>query len=159
MERSFILSIAILISFQDFLNEWVWNPMWTIYVLLAILISDLFFGVALSFKRHQGFSTRKFKIWILTCFGFIFILGATYNFPRINDALYFPMISPVLVVISRCFYLLMLFETCVSAGKNLVLLGGIKGRVAEWFTRYVDTGKNRVEAILKEQIDQIGNDK
>lgn len=158
MERNFALLIVVFLSYQDFLNEWIWSPFWTIYVLLAILFADLCSGLALSLKRGEGFSTKKFTTWILTCFGFFFVLGVTFNFPKINEALFFPTLSPLLVVVSRCFYLLMLFNTLASTGKNMVLVGALKGNIGLFFLRYIDTYKNKAEDVLTKQFQEIGSD-
>lgn len=88
-------------------------------------------------------------------FGFLFMLGVGYNFPRVNDVLGWPALSPLLTGIVRLLYLLMLTNTIISAGKNLTLVGAISGKVGEFFIKYIDTYKNRVEDIMVKQVKQI----
>lgn len=155
MEKGFFLIVVTFLSFEQWLDQYVWHPWWTIYVLLLSMAADLLSGVALSIKRGEHFSTRKFTVWITTVFGFMFMLGVGYNFPRVNNELGWPALSPLLTGIVRLLYLLMLTNTIISTGKNLTLVGAIHGKVGEFFIKYIDTYKNRVEDIMTKQIDEI----
>lgn len=155
MEKVLFLMAVTFLSFEQWLDHYIWHPWWTIYVLLLSMLADLLSGIALSIKRGEHFSTRKFTVWISTMFGFLFMLGVGYNFPRVNDELGWPALSPLLSGIVRLLYLLMLTNTIVSAGKNLTLVGAIHGKVGEFFIKYIDTYKNRVEDIVVKQTKQI----
>lgn len=155
METVILLFVVTGCSMLDFANEWIWNPIWTMGILLAVLIADLISGFALSVKRSQGFSSRKFNVWILSVFGFLFILGVSYNLPRINEEFGFTFLTPLLIIISRCFFLLILLNTLLSAIKNMVLLGAIRGTLGDFFYKYIDTYKNRTERTLRDTIKDL----
>ena len=155
MEKVLFLMAVTFLSFEQWLDQYIWHPWWTIYVLLLSMLADLLSGISLSIKRGEHFSTRKFTVWISTMFGFLFMLGVGYNFPRVNDVLGWPALSPLLTGIVRLLYLLMLTNTIISAGKNLTLVGAISGKVGEFFIKYIDTYKNRVEDIMVKQVKQI----
>lgn len=156
MERTTLLASVVFISFQDFLNEWIWHPAWMLGLLLAVLHADLFTGIALSLRRGEGFSTDKFTTWCFTVVGFLFLLGVMYNMPKVNTELgLFPIISPILEVISRCFYLMLLLNPILSALKNLVLAKAITGPIALWAIKYIDTYKNKAEDLLIASITKV----
>jgi hypothetical protein len=156
MERMTLLFSVLFVSLQDFLNEWIWHPTWMLGLLLVVLFADLCTGIALSLRRGEGISTRKFTTWCFTVAGFIFLLGVMYNMPRVNTELgLFPMVSPILSVISRCFYLMFLLNPILSAMKNLVLVGALKGPLALFAIKYIDTYKNKAEDLLLTSIKKI----
>jgi len=159
MERHILLLSVAFMSLQDFLNEWMWSPPWTLSILIVVLHADLFSGIALSLKNGEGFSTKKFASWLFTVVAFLFLLGVTYNMPKINDALGWPAISPILAVISKCFYLLILLNTILSAFKNLVLVGALKGQIALLAIKYIDTYKNKAGEALIKTINSVKEEK
>lgn len=156
MERLTLLLSVTFLSLQDFLNEWLWSPTWMIVMLLVVLHADLVTGIALSLRRKEGFSTNKFTTWMFTVAGFLFLLGFMYSMPKVNTELgLFPGFSPVLAVIAKCFYLLMLINPALSSIKNLVLVGALKGPLALYAVKYIDTYKNKHEDLILKSLGKL----
>lgn len=154
----YILTLVILSIFSAFIQEWVWSPIWMIGFMTVILIGDFITGVGVSFKKNQGFSSRKAMKWVFTVFAVWFVLGVSYNFPKINQEIGIPGVTETLTLFPKILYWIMLLFQLSSCIKNAALLGIFPTKVATWIIKYIDRHKDKIENFTQEDQTEEKNE-
>lgn len=138
------IEVSMLSLLVAWIENWVWSPMYTLVFYAIVLSADFLSGIMVGVKvRHEGFLTQKAQRLpiILACH--LVLLGLLYNAERINTDIGFADINPIFFSgIARGFYFYTIGVNLVSFVKNLVMLGYVKGAVAQFFEKNIDTQKN-----------------
>lgn len=133
-----------LFSLTGFLEQWLWSPLYSLIIYLIVLTADFISGIFVGMKvRNEGFLTQKGQRLpvILVCH--LILLGVFFNLGKINDDLGVKGVDDVVFNgIARAFYFYVITINLTSFIKNLVMLGYVKGAVADFFTKYIDKQKN-----------------
>lgn len=139
------LLAACLLSVNAWINNWVWEPTWSIGIMLVVLLADFLTGTTLSLKNGEGFSTKKATAWGWSVLSTWVLLGIAHNMPRLNREFGFTEIETLIAYIPRALYLYILLIQLGSAIKNAALAGILKGAIADFALKYIDTYKKKLD--------------
>lgn len=133
-----------MLSLTGVLEQWLWSPLYSLVVYLLILTADFLSGIAVGMRvRNEGFLTQKGQRLPVILICHLILLGFFYNLGRINNDLAVKGVDVIVFDgIARAFYFYVISINLISFLKNLVLLGYIKGAVADFFEKFIDKQKN-----------------
>jgi hypothetical protein len=146
----FIISIILAVTvttINAFVMEWIWpNPI-ALYFYLGIIVCDFITGVVAG-SLIETFKTSKAMRIMAVIPAHLAILTFFYQIAKIN-----PFAGPVHYIAS-IFYFAISSIYFLSFLKNLVRLNLLKGKVAEFFEKYVDIHKESVTKKIKKTVEE-----
>jgi hypothetical protein len=138
------IEVAMLTLVATAIEQWLWSPFYSLVIYFIVLTADFVSGIYVGMRvRKEGFLTQKGQRLpvILVCH--LVLLGVFYNLGRINEDLGVGGIDAVIFEgVARAFYFYVISINLMSFIKNMVLLGYLKGAIADFFQRYIDKQKN-----------------
>lgn len=134
---------AIVALAVGFVENWIWSPFWSLFLMWVLISADFVSGVSVAFKRKEGFHSNKALKSVRTIISYTVILGFVFNFPKINTVFGTSDVQGLIEKFPGYLYMIIFTYLFLSFVKNLVLLGLIKGVVGKWIYDYIDVYKNK----------------
>lgn len=156
--KTLLLSVFGLGTVSTFLEQYIWSPLGTLMFLTSIIVCDFAAAVACNAKI-EGFMTKKAARLPLVVLSYWVILAIAFNLSRINASLGVKEIpDEVFSFFSKSLYWFCLYVNVVSLLKHLTILKLLPKPITDFFTKWVDTHKNRLESVSMEKLDEKNDD-
>lgn len=154
MVKTSLFIAIIYFMMTNFVETWIWDPVWTLFLLWGLIGYDLILGLMISVrKRKEGFQSRKALHFVFTITSYTVLLIGAHSVPKIVTWFGVPEEqSAMLILLPRLLYVYTFVAYILSITKNAVLLGHIKGKIARWIYKNFDTYKNDVSDDILEDI-------
>jgi len=150
------ISIAMTLIFLTvpLLEEWLWSPLWTLFLLIAVIILDFISAVASNWEKDKGLKTEKAIKVPVTIAAYIILLAIMNSLGKAVTAFEMDEIfNPVAFdYMAKSVYFLCFSINFISALKHMSNLGLIPKPVAKFIERFIDTHKNRIEEVIDNKI-------
>lgn len=139
-----LLTGSFFISFIAIFEHWVWSPWWSFVIFCMVFFMDWITAIRVSFKRGGTFNTEKTIDFFGRLVFSALLLCIVHNAPKLNSALGVTdeRMRMILELAPSGLYLSLFFTTLISAVKNAVIVGWVKGRTAKWIYKNFDSHKN-----------------
>jgi len=144
---------AIALAMFTVLEDWYWEPLWTIPILVGAYVVDLYTAIRLSgAMKGQAFvfQTNRFKKWVADLIGVLLILGMLHGIPVIAREMgkwqgmgeeNLRLIHSFLVGMSWTIFTSIFITSFLSAIGNASKAGMIHPKLGKWISKRIDTYK------------------
>lgn len=153
---AFIMSIILLTV--PWLEEWIWSPFWTLYVVIAVVVLDWITAIGannyrLTKKEREGFVTLKAVKFVVTLLSYLVLLVVLKLLSKAIEAFNMDsIINPdVFSVFATTVWFLIVVINIASSVSHMERMKILPSFLSKFVRNFIDVQKQRItkEALEK----------